>query len=462
MPAMRTTISEPADALVLFGVTGDLAYKKIFPALQALTQRGRLNMPVVGVAREGWNLDKLKQRIHDSLSEYGGVDGAAYEQLCRQLRYVEGDYRDPGTFGRIRAALGEQLRPLFYLAIPPSMFSVVINGLQQVAGTQARVVVEKPFGRNLASAQQLDQILLDAFDESSIFRIDHYLGKEPVQNLLYFRFANSFLEPIWNRNYIDSIQVTMAENFDVQGRGKFYEEVGAVRDVVQNHMLQVITHLAMDPPINNSSEALRDEKIKVLRGIRPLTGRSLVRGQYRGYRQEPGVDANSEVETYAAMQLHLDSWRWEGVPFFIRCGKCLPVTATEVLVRLRKPPQQVFEESLIHRNNHVRFRLGPSGVSIAIGALSKAPGPEMQGHETELFVCNEQRGEMGAYERLIGDALRGDTTLFARQDGVEASWRIVNPVLDMKTPLHQYERGSWGPQAANTMVGHHGGWETPA
>jgi glucose-6-phosphate 1-dehydrogenase len=461
MPAMRTVISEPANALVLFGVTGDLAYKKIFPALQALAQRGQLDMPIVGVAREGWSLDRLKQRIHDSLSDHGGVVVPAYEQLCRQLRYVEGDYRDASTYGRIRDALGDHLRPLYYLAIPPSMFSPVIQGLQQVAGAQARVVVEKPFGRNLASAQQLNQILLDAFDESSIFRIDHYLGKEPVQNLLYFRFANAFLEPIWNRNYIDSIQVTMAENFDVQGRGKFYEEVGAVRDVVQNHMLQVITHLAMDPPINNSSEALRDEKIKVLRGIRPLSGRSLVRGQYRGYRQELGVDPNSEVETYAAMQLHLDSWRWEGVPFFIRAGKCLPVTATEVLVRLRQPPQRVFDESLLHRNNHVRFRLGPSGVSIAIGALSKAPGPEMQGLETELFVCSEQRGEMGAYERLMGDALRGDTTLFARQDGVEAAWRIVNPILNMKTSLHEYERGSWGPQAANAMIDRYGGWEVP-
>jgi glucose-6-phosphate 1-dehydrogenase len=448
-----------ADALVLFGATGDLAYKKIFPALQALIQRGQLDVPIIGVARAGWNLDRLRARIHDSLTEHSQLDSNAFAKLAGLLRYVDGDYREPATFDRLCAALGNATRPLYYLAIPPSMFPTVVSGLQRVNCAEGRVVVEKPFGRDLASAQSLNRTLHEAFDESEIYRIDHYLGKEPVQNLMYFRFANTFLEPIWNRNYVESVQITIAEKIGVEGRGSFYEEVGAIRDVVQNHMLQVVTHLAMEPPIGLGSEPLRDEKIKVLRGLRPLSGKSLVRGQYRGYREEPGVSASSDVETYAAMCLHLDSWRWEGVPFFIRAGKRLPVTATEVLVRLKRPPQKVFDDVLAHVPNHLRFRLGPKGIAIALGALSKKSGTEMAGREVELLVCNQQDGEMGAYERLIGDAMRSDATLFARQDAVEASWAVINPVLTMQTPLHEYDRASWGPEAANGMIENYGGWQ---
>jgi glucose-6-phosphate 1-dehydrogenase len=450
----------PANAIVLFGATGDLAYKKIFPALQALIKRGQLNVPIIGVARAGWSLERLRERVHASLSEHGDLDPQAFAKFSEQLRYVDGDYQDIATFDRLCLALGASDRPLYYLAIPPSMFPTVVAGLQRVECAHGRVVVEKRFGRDLSSAQSLNKVLHAAFAESDIYRIDHYLGKEPVQNLMYFRFANSFLEPIWNRNYVASVQITMAETIGVAGRGAFYEEVGAIRDVVQNHMLQVVTHLAMEPPIGNGSEPLRDEKIKVLRGIRPLTGKSLVRGQYRGYRSEVGVDPASDVETYAAMRLRVDSWRWEGVPFHVRAGKCLPSTATEVFVSLRRPPQRVFEEVTPHRPNYVRFRLGPKGVAIAIGALTKTAGTEMAGKEIELLVCNEQDGEMGAYERLIGDAMRGDATLFARQDAVEASWQVVNPLLAMKTPLHEYEPNSWGPAAAEAIVAE-GGWQTP-
>ncbi len=451
-----------SDALILFGATGDLAYKKIYPALHALSKRGHFDIPLICVARRGWDENKMRALIRDSLEHHGNLDEAALSKLSGLLRYVDGDYNESATFDRLCKALGEVRRPLCYLAIPPSMFPRVVESLSKIGcATGGRVVVEKPFGRDLASAQSLNRTLHKYFDESAIFRIDHYLGKEAVQNLMYFRFANSFLEPIWNRNHIKSVQITMAEKFGVEGRGRFYEEVGAVRDVVQNHLLQVVAILAMEPPVGEGSEPLRDEKAKVFRGIRPLTGRSLVRGQYRGYREEPGVAPDSQVETFAAMQIHLDSWRWEGVPFYIRTGKNMPVTATEILVTLHRPPQKVFAETMPQRPNYLRFRLGPKQVAIAIGANVKMPGAAMTGDEIELYVCKVRDDEMDAYERLIGDAIKGDSTLFARQDSVELAWRIVDTIIGMKTPIHAYEPGSWGPLEANAMITDVGGWHSP-
>jgi len=448
-----------SDALVFFGATGDLAYKMIFPALQAMARRGHLAFPVIGVAKSGWTLDQLRERARDSVEKHGGVDEKAFAELARRLRYVDGDYKDAETYKMLRQELDGAERPAHYLAIPPSLFATVVQGLaHSKCATNARVILEKPFGRDLPSARELNATLRQVFEEPAVFRIDHYLGKEPVQNLLLFRFANTFLEPIWNRNYVDSVQITMAESFGVQGRGRFYEETGAIRDVVQNHMLQVVGFLAMEPPAITYHEAIRDEQVKVFRTIRPLNPQDLVRGQFRGYRKEDGVAPDSTVETYAAVRLHIDSWRWEGVPFFIRAGKCLPMTTTEVRVTLKRPPLASLAPG---GSNYVRFRLSPE-VTIAIGSRVKQPGERLVGQPTELkFIHHPKGDEMDAYERLLGDAMAGDATLFARQDGVEAAWEIVQPILGGATPVREYEPGTWGPSEADALVADTGGWHSP-
>jgi glucose-6-phosphate 1-dehydrogenase len=448
-----------SDALVFFGATGDLAYKKVFPALQAMIKRGHLNVPVIGVAKAGWNLDQLRARAKDSLEKHGGLDAAAFEKLTALLRYVDGDYGDRATFDALRKELGGAQHPAHYLAIPPPLFAPVVEHLSNSGSAKgARVVVEKPFGSDLKSAQELNRILHATFAESNIFRIDHYLGKRPVRNMFMFRFANAFMESFWNRNYIESVQITMAEDFGVQGRGAFYDETGTIRDVIQNHLFQVLCNLAMEPPVRTDSEAVRDEKVKVLKAMPPLDESNLVRGQFKGYLDEKGVAAKSQTETFAALRLEINSWRWQGVPFYIRAGKNLPVTCTEIMGRFRKPPAVLPASAL--KENHMRFRVSPD-VAIAIGMTVMAPGDDMTGITAEMLASRHPTAEeMDAYERVLGDAMEGDATLFARQDYVEEAWRIVDPVLKKLTPVYQYEPRTWGPNELQRVTPE-GGWNNP-
>jgi glucose-6-phosphate 1-dehydrogenase len=450
-----------SDALVFFGATGDLAYKKIFPSLQAMVKRGRLNVPVVGVAKAGWNLDQLRARAKDSLEKHGGVDPAAFEKLIGLLRYVDGDYQDRETFTALRRELKNSQRPAHYLAIPPVLFETVVRHLADSnCGRGARLIVEKPFGHDLESAQELNKVLLGVFDEGDVFRIDHYLGKSAVNNLLAFRFANTFVESFWNRQFIKSVEITMAEDFGVQGRGGFYDQTGTIRDVVQNHLFQVLSNLAMEPPVRIDSDSLRDEKVKVLKAIPPIEEKNLVRGQFRGYRDENGVARDSQTETFAAVKLEVNSWRWKGVPFYLRAGKCLPATCTEIMGKFRKPPSLVPDSLLVE--NHLRLRLSPE-VTIAMGMMTLSPDGEKLSLQTGEMVASHcpRADEMDAYERVLGAAMAGDGTFFAREDYVEEAWRIVEPVVKKSTPIYQYAPGTWGPEEV-ARVTPPGGWNNPS
>ena len=453
-----------SEALVLFGVTGDLAHKMIFPALYAMVKHGALNVPVIGVALPNLSMDRLHRRVADSIERSGGIDNKrALRHLLSLLRYVSGDYKDRKTYKAIGEALGSARRPAHYLAIPPSLFETVIEGLAATGlNRNGRVIVEKPFGRDLASARALNRVARSAFAEDSIFRIDHFLGKEAIMNILYFRFANSFLEPIWNRNYVNSVQITLSESFGIGRRGAFYETAGCLRDVIQNHLFQIVALLAMEPPAGRDFGAVQTEKGKVFKAMRPLKPRDIVRGQYAGYRDEPDVAKRSDVETFCALRLFIDSWRWEGVPFYLRSGKYLPDTVTEVLVELCPAPQRLFADSapLTGRSNYLRFRLSPNS-AIALAARVKRAGQEFVGEQRELFMSEEQPGEETPYERLLGDAMRGDGALFTREDAVEAAWAVVDPVLKNHPRALRYQRGTWGPKKADALTAAHGGWHNP-
>ena len=455
---------EKSDALVLFGATGDLAYKKLFPALYAMAKQGALDVPVIGVALPGWTNEKMAERITHSLEEHGGIDDRqAFNHLLSHFQFVGGDYKDASTFQAIKEVLPDAKRPIHYLAIPPSLFETLIAGLGDSGlANNARVIVEKPFGRDLASARELNRIALAVFPERSIFRIDHYLGKEAIMNILYFRFANTFLEPIWNRNYIDSVQITLSEKFGVEGRGAFYETAGCLRDVIQNHIFQIVALLAMEPPVYRGYGAVQSKTAEVFQAMRPLRPDDLVRGQYEGYLKEPGVAPNSDVETYCALRMHIDSWRWSGVPWFLRAGKTMAGTVAEVMVQLKRPPQRLFEDSNAPGNkaNYFRFRISPSA-AVALAARVKTSGKEFVGEEHELYLQNENAGEAMPYERLLIDAMAGKGSLFIRQDAVEAAWAVVDPVLNNHPPVIPYPRGSWGPAEADHLVAAHGGWHNP-